>query len=149
LTIGYLWNAFNKYSIFNGGTTMELIRKNFKLGFFHVLTAFIIAGIVLLGLQTEARASKGVAFLGGLVAGHVVSGAVHRSKVRTAAAVETANQPRSQTTYVQQPPAQSQPAPAHERTTKQRMDQLDKLAAGGYITPEEYKAKKKALLDSL
>jgi hypothetical protein len=34
-------------------------------------------------------------------------------------------------------------------TTKQRLDQLDKLAAGGYISPEEYKAKKKAILDSL
>ena len=28
-------------------------------------------------------------------------------------------------------------------------DELNKLAAGGYITPEEYKAKKKAILDSM
>ena len=28
-------------------------------------------------------------------------------------------------------------------------EELDKLAKGGYITPEEYKAKKKAILDSL
>ena len=28
-------------------------------------------------------------------------------------------------------------------------EELDKLAAGGYITPEEYKAKKKAILDSM
>jgi len=34
-------------------------------------------------------------------------------------------------------------------TPEQRMQQLDKLAAGGYITPAEYKAKKKAILDSL
>jgi hypothetical protein len=32
---------------------------------------------------------------------------------------------------------------------EQRIAQLDKLAAGGYITPEEYKAKKQSILDSL
>jgi voltage-gated potassium channel len=30
-------------------------------------------------------------------------------------------------------------------SAQQRLDQLDKLAAGGYIAPEEYKAKKKAI----
>ena len=40
------------------------------------------------------------------------------------------------------------PAPAAQ-TPQQKLDQLDKLAAGGYITPEEYKAKKKAILDSM
>jgi len=34
-------------------------------------------------------------------------------------------------------------------STQQRLDQLDKLAAGGYIAPEEYKAKKKAILDGI
>jgi hypothetical protein len=29
------------------------------------------------------------------------------------------------------------------------LDQLDKLAAGGYIAPEKYKAKKKAILDGI
>ena len=127
---------------------METTRKNFTLGLFPILMAFIIT-TVMPGFTTEARADKGAAFLGGMVAGHLVTGAVHRSRVRTAAAVQTANQPRSQTTYVQQAPAQSQPASAPKMTTKQRLDQLDKLAAGGYITPEEYKAKKKAILDSL
>ena len=41
------------------------------------------------------------------------------------------------------------PAPAAHQTPKQKLDQLDKLAAGGYITPAEYKAKKKAILDSM
>ena len=128
---------------------METTRKNFTLGLFPILMAFIIT-TVMPGFNNEARAdNKGAAFLGGMVAGHLVTGAVHRSRVRTAAAVQTANQPRSQTTYVQQAPAQSQPASAPKMTTKQRLDQLDKLAAGGYITPEEYKAKKKAILDSL
>jgi hypothetical protein len=34
-------------------------------------------------------------------------------------------------------------------SVKQRIDELDKLAAGGYITPEEYKHKKQAIIDSL
>ena len=41
------------------------------------------------------------------------------------------------------------PAPAATPTDQQRLDQLNKLGAGGYITPEEYKAKKKAILDSM
>jgi hypothetical protein len=58
-----------------------------------------------------------------------------------------ANQPR---TVQQAAPAPAPaPAPAAKPTAQQRLDQLDKLAAGGYITPEEYKAKKKAILDSM
>ena len=55
------------------------------------------------------------------------------------------------TVYVQQPATTSsaQTAPAAKPTAQQRLDQLDKLAAGGYITPEEYKAKKKAILDGM
>jgi len=34
-------------------------------------------------------------------------------------------------------------------TTQQKLAQLDKLAAGGYITPEEYKASDKAIIDSM
>ena len=129
---------------------METIRKHFKLGLLPVLTAFIITTIMP-GLQTEARADKGAAFLGGMVAGHIVGGAVQRSKIQTAAAVQAANQPKTQTVYVQQPATttSAQPAPAAKPTAEDRIKELDKLAAGGYITPEEYKAKKKVILDSL
>jgi len=76
---------------------------------------------------------------------------VRRSKIQTAAAVQAANQPKTQTVYVQQPATttSAQPAPAAKPSTEDRLKQLDKLAAGGYITPEEYKAKKKAILDSM
>ena len=129
---------------------METIKKQFKLGLLTVLIAFIITTIMP-GLATEARASEGAAFLGGMVAGHVVGGAVRRSKIRTAAAVQAANQPKTQTVYVQQPAntTTAQPAPAAKPSTEDRLKELDKLAAGGYITPEEYKAKKKAILDSI
>ena len=129
---------------------METNRKHFKLALGPVLAAFIIATIMP-GLPTEARAGKGAAFLGGMVAGHIVGGAVRRSKIRTAAAVQTANQPKTQTVYVQQPATttSAQPATAAKPSTEDRLKELDKLAAGGYITPEEYKAKKKAILDSI
>jgi len=129
---------------------METIKKQFKLSILPVLIAFIITTIMP-GLATEARGSEGAAFLGGMVAGHIVGGAVRRSKIRTAAAVQTANQSKTQTVYVQQPTTTTtaQPAPAAKPSTEDRLKELDKLAAGGYITPEEYKAKKKAILDSI
>jgi hypothetical protein len=112
-----------------------------------VIIAITICFPIVPGFKTEARADKGAAFLGGMVAGHIIGGAVRRSRIRTAAAVEMANQPR---TVQQAAPAPAPaPAPAAKPTAQQRLDQLDKLAAGGYITPEEYKAKKKAILDSM
>ena len=129
---------------------MNTTRKFLKFGSGPVIAAFIIATI-LPGLPTEARAKEGAAFLGGMVAGHIVGGAVRRSKIRTAAAVQAANQPKTQTVYVQQPAAttSAQPAPAAKPSAEDRLKELDKLAAGGYITPEEYKVKKKAILDSM
>jgi hypothetical protein len=126
---------------------MNTNRKNFKFGILATLTAFIITAMVP-GLPTVALAGEGAAFLGGMVAGHIVGGAVRRSRIRTAAAVKSANEPRSQTVYVQQPAAttSAQPAAAAKPSAEDRLKQLDKLAAGGYITPEEYKAKKKAIL---
>ena len=92
------------------------------------------------GFKSEARAGKGGAFIGGMLAGHVVSGAVSRDKQRTQAAEYQAySQPRTAAPAAQ--PAQSSP--------EQRIDQLNKLAAGGYITPAEYKSKKQAILNSL
>jgi hypothetical protein len=110
-----------------------------------VLVAMTFCLTMIPGYKSEALADKGAAFLGGMVAGHVIGGAVRRDKARTAAAVENANQPR--TVVVQQ--AAPAPAPAAALSPKQKIDQLDKLAAGGYITPAEYKAKKKAIVDGL
>jgi hypothetical protein len=124
---------------------MNKIRKNragklTRVGV--VLVAMTISLSMRPGFETKARASDGAAFLGGMVAAHVIGGAVRRSERRTEAAEYQAySQPRS----VQQ----AAPAPAATQTAKQKLDELDKLAAGGYITPEEYKTKKKAILDSM
>ena len=88
------------------------------------------------GFVPKAHSNNGAAFLGGMVAGHVIGGAVRRDKAKTQAAEYQAyGQPH--TTAAAKPSAES------------RIKQLDKLAAGGYITPAEYKAKKKAIVDSL
>jgi hypothetical protein len=108
-----------------------------------VLVSMTICFFMTPGFKTEARANGG-AFVGGMIAGHVIGGAVRRSERRTEAAEYEA--------YSQQRAAQQAapaPAPAAKQTPKQKLDELDKLAAGGYITPEEYKAKKKAILDSM
>jgi hypothetical protein len=115
--------------------------------FVAVMIAITIGFTVMPGFVPEVHSHDGAAFLGGMVAGHIIGGAVRRDRIRTAATVEMANQPR---TVQQAAPAPAPaPAPAAKPTAQQRLDQLDKLAAGGYITPEEYKAKKKAILDSM
>jgi hypothetical protein len=111
-----------------------------------ITVAITICFTIVPGFKTQARAGKGAAFLGGMVAGHVIGGAVRRSERRTEAAEYQAySQPRT----VQQAAPAPAPAPAAKPTAQQRIQELDKLAAGGYITPQEYKAKKKAILDSL
>ncbi len=55
------------------------------------------------------------------------------------------NQPRTQTVYVAQPT----PVTTAQPSVEQRLRQLDNLAEKGYITPQEYKAKKQAILDNL
>ena len=134
---------------------METIRKNFKFGLIPLIIAFIITAIVP-GFRIEARAGSGAAFLGGMLAGHIIGGGVRRSRIRTAAAVQAANQPRTETVYVQQQPATTTtqhqaavPPPASKPTVEQRLKELDGLAKKGYITPEEYKARRKAIIDSI
>jgi len=138
---------------------METTGKNFKSVLVIILAAFVLIPVIP-GFQSQVQAGGGAAFLGGLVAGHLITGAVQRDKMQTAAAVETAyGQPRTQTVYVEQAPAattsqqqasaQQAPAQAAKPSVEQRLKELDKLAKGGYITPEEYKAKKKAIIDSL
>jgi hypothetical protein len=106
-----------------------------------VLVAIAVCFTILPGFKTEAQAGKGAAFLGGMVAGHVVTGAVERSERRTRADESMAYSQQQSTQR-----AAPAPAPAAKPTAESRIKQLDKLAAGGYITPAEYKTKKKAIM---
>jgi hypothetical protein len=101
----------------------------------------------LIGFTAPVHAGKGAAFLGGMVAGHVITGAVNRSERRTEAEEHQAYA-QPQPVYQQAAPAPSA-APAAQPSAEQRIQQLDKLAAGGYISPEEYKAKKQSIINGL
>ena len=107
-----------------------------------VLVAMAVCFTTLPGFKGEAQAgSKTGAFIGGALAGAVVKGAVDRSERRTDAEESQAASAQRQAAA----PAAA-PAPAAKQSPQARIQQLDKLAAGGYITPEEYKTKKAAIL---
>ena len=108
-----------------------------------MILALMAALLLLIGFTAPVYAGKGGAFVGGMLAGHVVSGAVNRSERRTEA--------EEQQAYAQSQPAPAPraAAPAAQPSAEQRIQELDKLAAGGYITPEEYKTKKQAIVGGL
>ena len=94
-----------------------------------------------IGLSTPVQAGNAGAFIGGAVTAKVLSNMSRRTEAEEQQAANSSRQAA---------PAAAAPAPAPAaQTPQQRLDQLDKLAAGGYITPEEYKAKKKAIVDSM
>lgn len=91
-----------------------------------------------------AQASDAGWFLGGVLATKL-AGAIKQSvhaQEQQAQAMQQANQMRAL------PPPPPPPLPQY-RTPQQKLNELDALAAGGYITPQEYKARRKAILDSL
>ncbi len=98
----------------------------------------VLAGAVLctaVVISTAAHASDAGAFIGGVLAAKVVGNMERRTDAEEAQAQAATSQPA--------------PAPAAKPSPESQMQQLDKLAAGGYITPEEYKAKKKAIVDGM
>ena len=97
-----------------------------------------IASAGLLTFSAPARADDAGWFLGGMVTSKVLSDSERRTQAQEAQAYRPPPQP------VQQAPAQ----PARSSKERQLQD-LDRLAAGGYITPQEYKDRRKAVLDSM
>ena len=97
--------------------------------------------VVALGIATPALAGDAGAFIGGVVAVKVLDNMRDRTDAeqdQADAAQQMANQQSSQ-----------QSSSSGSRSAEDRIAELDKLAAGGYITPEEYKAKKQSILDSM
>jgi len=96
------------------------------------------ASTSLLLFAGPAQANDAGAFIGGMVTMKVVNNMERRTQAEEAQAYRPAPQP------VHQAPAQ----PARPSKESQLQD-LDRLAAGGYITPQEYKDRRKAILDSM
>jgi hypothetical protein len=103
---------------------------------------FLVAAT--LATSAPVQASETGAFIGGMLTSRVMTN-MHQ---RTEAEQQQAAAAQQQAYQQQQPVQQAAPAAAAQ-TPEQRIQQLDKLAAGGYITPEEYKAKKQAIIDSM
>jgi membrane protease subunit (stomatin/prohibitin family) len=99
-----------------------------------------VLGLAAAGLSSPVVLADGAgAFIGGVLATKVVGNMERQTEAQ-----------EEQAYYAQRQAAQpvSQAAPA-QKSAEQRLAELDKLAAGGYITKEEYKRKKQAILDSM
>jgi hypothetical protein len=107
-----------------------------KTDFFTYTSAMLLA--TTLSLSMPVQASNVGAFLGGMLTTKVISNMSRRTEAEEQ---QAANSSR---------PVAAAPAPAPAaQSPEQRIAQLDKLAAGGYITPAEYKAKKKSIIDGM
>lgn len=94
-----------------------------------------------------AQASDAGWFLGGVVAaklGSAIKQSAQAQQQQAQAAQQQAHAAQQQANAVRMAPP-----PPQAKTAQQKLSELDALAAGGYITPEEYKARRKAILDSL
>ena len=105
----------------------------------RTLGALLVAS-AFFGMATPTFAGGG-AFVGGLVAGHVVTNAAARSERRTQAAEYEA--------YHQDSYSQGSSSSSGGKTVEQRLDDLDRLAADGYISKEEYQRRRQAIINSL
>jgi hypothetical protein len=115
-------------------------------------TLAIVAGVVgALGLGTGTRTASahndwGLPLVGGLAGGYALSSLMHQ------------RQARERETVVEQP-VYSAPAPANvapaapaaptASTIEHQLNVLDDLAAKGYISKDEYQARRQALLNQL
>jgi hypothetical protein len=100
---------------------------------------------VLLGKlpKTGGASTMFIDVIGAPVTPGSVAGVKRRTRRRTAAVATSVS-----TTAAQQQQTPSPTATATE-SIEDRLRTLDKLAAGGYITKQEYDARKKSILDSL
>ena len=113
-----------------------------------VMAIALMAVMTPAGFSPEAQAGKGGAFVGGMVAGHVLTNMSQRDERRTRAQEQMAAQ-QQQPVYVQQQPAAAPASSGSSQSVEDKLNQLDKLAAGGYITKDEYKKRRQAILDSM
>jgi membrane protease subunit (stomatin/prohibitin family) len=106
---------------------------------FSIIMIACIFGVLASTASVPAHANGWGAFVGGVAAARIAG----NIRAQTQAQQEQAYQAQQQTAI-----AQAQAAP-RQASPEQRIKQLDKLAAGGYITPKEYKAKKQEIVNSM
>ena len=111
---------------------MKLVINRAKI---LMLCAFSVIAIT---SSIPAQADGAGAFLGGIAVARIGSNVRDRRDYE-----------EDQAYYAQQQAEAAQSQAASQKSPQQRIAELDKLAAGGYITPEEYKAKKQSILDEM
>ncbi|MCP3870194.1 MAG: SHOCT domain-containing protein [Gammaproteobacteria bacterium] len=102
--------------------------------------AACVLSIAVTGVSMPVLASDAGAFIGGVLATKVVGNMRRQTEAEEQQAYYASQSARQVSAAA--------PAPA-KPSAEQRIAELDKLAAGGYISKEEYKQKKKAILDSM
>ena len=107
-----------------------------------VTSALILSTTLATSISTQA--SDTGAFVGGMITSRVLGNMRQRTQAEQQQAYYAQQNSQRQTQSVQQ----AAPPPA-EQTTEQKLDELNKLATGGYITSEEYKAKKAAIVNDM
>lgn len=106
-----------------------------------VIAMTAITGFTMLSVfSTATMAGGGGAFLGGMITSRVLTNMHDRTQAEEYAAYSKPQQ----TTVVQAAPAQSS-----SQSTESKLKELDSLASKGYITPAEYKSRRKAIVDAI
>lgn len=112
--------------------------KNYAISLMLVIT-FVTASVV----TTPVQADGAGAFIGGIAAARI-----GRSIRDNNDAQEQQAYYAQQTAEAAQAQAQAQASPP-QKSVEEQLAELQKLAAGGYITPAEYKTKKQQILDTM
>ena len=96
-------------------------------------------GVIAFSVTVPALADGAGAFLGGIAVARIGQNVRDRTEAE------------QQQAYYSQQQAQAsqQQAASKPQTPSEKIAELDKLAAGGYISKEEYKSRKQAILDSM
>ena len=111
---------------------------------FNVKNMMLTAlGVIAFSVTVPALADGAGAFLGGIAVARIGSNVRDRRDYEEDQAYYS--QQQAQAAQQQANAAQHQAT----QTPEQKIAQLDKLAAGGYITADEYKSRKKAILDNM
>ena len=117
-----------------------MMRAGFRL---CLVSALVAGGLGFAGPAAAHHNDWAAPLVGGALGGYALGSLVSNSE-----------KPKTQTVYEPAPapaPVYYPPPPAYvsmtsTATIEAQLNQLDRLAAGGYITPAEYQARRKAIL---
>ena len=119
------------------------MKLNMNLSNKLILCAFSIIAVTV--SIPPAQADGAGAFLGGVAVAKIGRNARDRRDYEE----DQAYYAQQQAQAAQQQAAVAQSQASSQKSPQERISELDNLAAGGYITPEEYKAKKQSILDEM